>query len=39
VNRDALLVAPFPIGIPARKDVLRAVAGWLADAERLANMR
>jgi hypothetical protein len=39
VDRDALLDALFPTGLPAREDVIRAVADWLDDAERLANMR
>ena len=39
VNRDALLRALFPHGIPAREDVLRDVNGWLDEAERLARSR
>jgi C2H2 type zinc finger protein len=39
VDRDALLKAIFPGGLPAREDVIRAVTGWLDDAERLARMR
>jgi hypothetical protein len=39
IDRDALLKALFPNGIPAREDVLRAASGWLDDAERLARMR
>jgi Zinc finger, C2H2 type len=37
-DRDALLKALFPNGIPPREDVIRAVNGWLDDAERLARM-
>ncbi len=39
VNRDALLAALFPSGLPAKEDVLRAANRWLDDAERLARMR
>jgi hypothetical protein len=39
VDRDALLRAVFPGGMPAREEVIRAVSGWLDDAERLARMR
>ena len=39
VDRDALLAALFPAGIPAKEDVIRALAEWLDDAERLAQMR
>jgi hypothetical protein len=39
VNRDALLAALFPNGLPAKEDVLRAANQWLNDAERLARMR
>jgi hypothetical protein len=37
-DRDALLKTLFPNGIPPREDVIRAVNGWLDDAERLARM-
>jgi hypothetical protein len=37
-DRDALLKALFPNGIPPREDVIRAVNSWLDDAERLARM-
>ena len=37
-DRDALLKALFPNGIPPREDVIRAVNAWLEDAERLARM-
>jgi hypothetical protein len=39
VDRDALLQALFPNGIPAREDVIRAVNNWLDEAERLAGTR
>lgn len=39
VDRDALLTALFPNGIPAKENVIRALNGWLDDAERLARMR
>jgi hypothetical protein len=39
LNRDALLAALFPNGLPAKEDVLRAASRWLDDAERLARMR
>ena len=39
VDRDALLKALFPSGIPARQDVLRDVTDWLDHAERLARSR
>ena len=39
VDRDALLKAVFPAGMPARHDVIAAASGWLDDAERLARMR
>ncbi len=38
VDRDALLQALFPNGIPAKEDVIRAVNSWLDDAEQLAKM-
>jgi hypothetical protein len=38
IDRDALLKALFPDGLPAREEVIRAVSGWLDDAERLARM-
>jgi hypothetical protein len=38
VDRDALLQALFPAGIPARDSVLRQLNGWLAEAERLAKL-
>jgi hypothetical protein len=39
VNRDALLGALFPGGIPPRADVIRSVNEWLDEAERLAKLR
>jgi len=39
INRDALLKALFPTGIPASEQAIRAVSVWLDDAERLARMR
>ncbi len=38
-DRDTLLRALFPNGIPPKEDVIRAVNTWLDDAERLARMR
>jgi uncharacterized C2H2 Zn-finger protein len=38
VDRDALLAALFPNGIPARERVIREVNGWLDQAERLAKL-
>ena len=38
VDRDALLQALFPAGIPAREGVIRGVNAWLDEAERLATM-
>ena len=39
VDRDALLRALFPQGIPPRQEVIGAVNEWLNEAERLANTR
>jgi hypothetical protein len=39
VDRDALLQALFPKGIPAKENVIRAVNSWLDDAERLAQLK
>jgi len=39
INRDALLRALFPNGIPPRQDVIAAVNSWLDEAERLARIR
>lgn len=38
VNRDALLAALFPNGIPARERVIREVNAWLDQAERLSRL-
>jgi hypothetical protein len=38
VDRDALLQALFPNGVPPREDVIRQVASWLDQAERLAKL-
>jgi uncharacterized C2H2 Zn-finger protein len=38
VNRDALLQALFPNGLPAREAVIRAANDWLDQAERLAKL-
>jgi len=37
VDRDRLLQALFPNGIPAREDVIRELNAWLEQAERLAR--
>ena len=39
INRDQLLQALFPEGIPAKESVIRSVNSWLDEAERLARMR
>jgi hypothetical protein len=39
VDRDALLAAIFPQGIPPRENVIQAANSWLDEAERLARMR
>ncbi len=39
VNRDALLRALFPNGVPAREQTLSAVSAWLDEAQRLAGLR
>jgi C2H2-type zinc finger protein len=36
VDRDALLGALFPQGVPARAELLVAVSAWLDEADRLA---
>jgi hypothetical protein len=38
VNRDALLQALFPGGIPARENVIRQLNTWLDEGERLARL-
>jgi len=37
VDRDALLVALFPQGIPAKGQVVLDLQRWLDEAERLAR--
>jgi predicted RNA-binding Zn-ribbon protein involved in translation (DUF1610 family) len=39
VDRDALLASLFPDGVPPREAVIREVAAWLDQAERLAKLR
>jgi predicted RNA-binding Zn-ribbon protein involved in translation (DUF1610 family) len=39
VNRDALLQALFPGGIPANEDTIRSLNAWLDEAERIASSR
>jgi hypothetical protein len=39
VDRDRLLQQLFPKGIPAKEDIIRAINGWLDEAERLAKMK
>jgi hypothetical protein len=39
VDRDALLRALFPNGIPPRQDVIGEINDWLDQAERLARRR
>lgn len=39
VDRDRLLQALFPSGLPAREEVIRRANAWLDDAERLAKMK
>jgi hypothetical protein len=39
VNRDALLQTLFPSGIPANEGMIRSLAAWLDEAERLATTR
>jgi hypothetical protein len=38
VNRDALLEALFPAGIPPRQDVVHAIGAWLDEAERITRL-
>ena len=37
IDRDALLAAVFPSGIPPRQDVIAQVNAWLDEGERLAR--
>jgi hypothetical protein len=39
IDRDALLAALFPEGVPPRESVIRELAAWLDQAERLAKQR
>lgn len=39
VNRDQLLQALFPNGLPAREEVIRRANAWLDEAERLAKSK
>ena len=39
INRDALLQALFPNGVPAREAVIRRVNAWLDEAEQLARAK
>jgi uncharacterized C2H2 Zn-finger protein len=39
VDRDKLLQALFPNGLPAREEVIRRANAWLDDAEQLARMK
>jgi uncharacterized C2H2 Zn-finger protein len=39
VNRDALLQALFPNGVPAREAVIRRANAWLDEADQLARAR
>ncbi len=38
VDRDALIAAVYPNGVPARASVIEALAPWLAEADRLARL-
>jgi hypothetical protein len=38
INRDALLNALFPNGIPPREDLIRSLTEWLDEGERLAKL-
>ncbi len=39
VNRDALLQALFPGGIPASEETIRSLSAWLDEAERITSSR
>jgi C2H2-type zinc finger len=39
IDRDALLRALFPDGIPPREETIRSVNAWLDEAERLTQRR
>lgn len=38
VDRDALLKALFPAGMPPREEVIRAASTWLDEGERIARL-
>lgn len=38
LDRDALLQAVFPSGVPAREEVIRAANAWLDETERLTQL-
>jgi hypothetical protein len=38
VDRNQLLQALFPKGVPPREDVIRRISGWLDEAEQLAKL-
>lgn len=38
VDRDQLLQALFPNGVPPREDVINQLSSWLDEAERLATL-
>ena len=38
-DRDQLLAVVFPNGVPAKVSVIEALAPWLAEGERLSQMR
>jgi uncharacterized C2H2 Zn-finger protein len=39
INRDALLQALFPNGVPAREEIIRRANAWLDEAEQLARTK
>jgi uncharacterized C2H2 Zn-finger protein len=39
INRDSLLQALFPNGVPAREEVIRRANAWLDEAEQLARSK
>jgi uncharacterized C2H2 Zn-finger protein len=38
IDRDQLLQALFPNGVPPREDVIRRIGAWLDEAEQLADL-
>jgi predicted RNA-binding Zn-ribbon protein involved in translation (DUF1610 family) len=38
INRNQLLQALFPNGVPPREDVIRRISNWLDEAEHLAKL-